>query len=68
MLLIPVGRESTLREHINDSSNPLPVYRVRGKILVSWLEFKKSIQRFRYKTLDLDKIVDDVLENLRKKK
>ena len=57
----------TLREHINDSSNPLPAYRVKGKILVNWIEFKKWMQGFRHKNVDLDKIVDDVMEKLRTK-
>jgi hypothetical protein len=26
-----------------------PAYRVKGKILVNWIEFKKWIQGFRYK-------------------
>lgn len=57
----------SLRGHINNPSHPLPVYRVRGKILVSWIEFREWIQRNRYKTRDLDKIVDDVMERLWKK-
>ena len=58
----------SLRGHINNPSHPLPIYRVRGKILVSWLEFKRWIQRYRYRTQDIDEIVDEVMESLRKKK
>jgi hypothetical protein len=58
---------STLRDHINDPSHPLPAYRVRGKILINWIEFKKWIQGFRHKTVDLDTIVDDVMESLTRK-
>ena len=58
---------STLRDHINDPSHPLPAYRVRGKILINWIEFKKWIQGFRHKNVDIDKIVDEVMEKLRTK-
>jgi hypothetical protein len=55
-----------LRYHINDHSRTLPVYRVRGKILVSWIEFKKWIQAFRRKNVDIDKILDEVMGSLRR--
>ena len=60
----------SLRAHISSPSHPLPVYRVRGKILVSWVEFKRWIQRYRFKaqTQDIDKIVEDILEGFREKK
>jgi len=59
---------STLREHIKNPSHPLPSYRVKGKILVNWLEFKEWIAPFRIKTLDLKKMVDDIMKSLNKKK
>ena len=30
----------TLRDHIKSPSHPLPCYKVKGKILVNWIEFK----------------------------
>jgi len=58
----------SLRDHINSHSNPLPAYRVKGKILVNWLEFKKWIQAFRHQTIDLDVMVDGVIKDFLKKK
>jgi hypothetical protein len=58
----------SLRSYINSPSHPLPVYRVRGKILVSWVDFNGWIQRYRCKTPEIDKIVDDILEGFREKK
>ena len=58
---------SSLRNHIKSPSHPLPSYRVRGKILVNWLEFKEWIAAFRSKPLDLNKMVDDIMKDLIKK-
>jgi hypothetical protein len=58
---------STLREHIKDPSNALPAYLVKGKILVNWIEFKKWIQAFRHKNVEIDRIVNEVMESLRRK-
>jgi hypothetical protein len=57
-----------LRDYINNPSHRLPVYRVGGKILVSWIEFKSWIKVFRHKNADIDEIVDEVMESLRRKK
>jgi hypothetical protein len=58
----------SLRDHINSHSNPLPAYRVRGKILVSWLDFKEWIRGFRQQTGELDAMVNGIIEDLMKKK
>ena len=58
---------SSLRDHMKSPSHPLPSYRVRGKILVNWLEFKEWIAAFRNKPLDLNKMVDDIMKDLIKK-
>lgn len=51
---------STLRNHIR--GNGLPAYEVRGKILVRKSEFDTWISRYRIKkSLDIDKIVNDVI-------
>ena len=54
----------TLRDYLKDSYNPLPHYKLAGKILVFWPEFMDWISR--YKTtgeIDIDSIVKDVCED-----
>lgn len=58
----------SLRNHIKNPSHPLTSYRVGGKILVNWLEFKEWIEKFRSQTIDLDKMVDKIVEDLIEKK
>lgn len=58
----------SLRGHIKSPSYPLPSYRVGGKILVNWIEFKEWIQTFRIQTIDLDKMVDEIVNDLIKKR
>jgi len=54
-----------LREHLEDAGEPLPCYRVGGKILVRWSEFEGWIARFRCRgRVDVDTIVADVLRTL----
>jgi hypothetical protein len=57
----------SLRDHIKSPSHPLPSYRVGGKILVNWLGFKEWIATLRSKTVDLDKMVDDIMKDLIKR-
>ena len=55
---------STIRDHINKGA--LPCFKVGGKILVRRSEFDKWIDNFRVrKNQELEKIVDDVLTNLK---
>ena len=53
----------TLRDHISDCSNPLPHFRVKGKILVRQSEFDKWTEGFRGKS-SVDGIVEEVLRNM----
>jgi hypothetical protein len=71
----------SLRAYLADPAHPLPCYRLRdphvivtktgkrqtvtGKILVRRSEFDAWMQRFRY-TSDLDKIVDEVVSEIRR--
>jgi hypothetical protein len=54
-----------LRDLLKDPPRPLPCYRVDGKILVRRSEFDAWMQRFKY-TPDLDKIVDEVVSEIRR--
>jgi excisionase family DNA binding protein len=54
----------TLRDHIHDSTDPIPSYRVGGKILVRRAEFHEWMGRHRYSTTTVDGIVGDVLRDL----
>jgi len=54
-----------LREHLEDTSHPLPCYRVGGKILVRWSEFEGWMAHFRCRGReDVETIVADVLRTL----
>lgn len=39
-----------------------PYYKMNGKILVFWPEFKQWMQTHRVKSMDIDRIVNSVLE------
>jgi hypothetical protein len=55
----------TLRSHLEDIADPLPCYRVRGKILVRRSEFDGWMaQHRRVGRVDVDRIVSDVLKEL----
>jgi len=55
----------TLREYLTDSVNPLPHYRVRGKILVRRSEFDGWIATYRQRGhRDVAQVVDEVLRTL----
>ena len=54
-----------LREHMDDVSHPLPVYKVGAKLLVRRSEFDSWIARYRQAgSVDVDRIVADVLKDL----
>ena len=56
----------TLREHLKDIRNPLPHFKVKGKILVKKSEFDQWIEPFRVgDSEELNRIVDDALDSLR---
>jgi len=54
----------TLRGHIHDLVDPLPAYRVGGKIFVKRSEFDAWMSRRRYSPTTVDSIVDDVVRDL----
>jgi hypothetical protein len=55
----------TLRTYLTYSLNPLPSYRVGGKILIRRSEFDSWIARYRNTgNVDVDQIVDDILKDL----
>jgi excisionase family DNA binding protein len=55
-----------LREHLEDSANPLPHYRLGGKILVRRSEFDAWMSAYRrVGPADVEKIVDSVMRDLR---
>lgn len=54
----------TLRELIKDPSRPLPFYKLAGKNLVYWPDFKAWIAGYKITGgLDVDAIVDSVLND-----
>jgi hypothetical protein len=54
----------TLRDRIHDAVDPLPAYRVGGKLVVKRSEFDAWMSRRRYAAAKVDAIVDDVLREL----
>jgi len=53
----------TLRDYLKDSYHPLPHYKLAGKILIFWPDFKEWIVRYRTEgEIDIDSIVSSVLE------
>lgn len=59
--------ERTLREWVHRSTDALPAVRVDGKILVRKSEFDAWLERHRIRpdSIDVGKIVDDVLKGVR---
>jgi excisionase family DNA binding protein len=59
--------ERTLREWLHRSTDALPAVRVDGKILVRKSEFDAWLERHRIRpdSIDVGKIVDDVLKGVR---
>jgi len=51
----------TLREWVKEPVQPLPCYKVKGKLLFSWKEVVKWIEQFRIETVDIDEITDNIL-------
>jgi hypothetical protein len=56
----------TLRTYLTDPTHPLPHFKMTGKILVKRTDFDAWIARYRQvnKSVDLDRLVNDVLRNL----
>jgi excisionase family DNA binding protein len=59
--------ERTLRQWLHRSTDALPAVRVDGKILVRKSEFDAWLERHRIRpdSIDVGKIVDDVLKGVR---
>jgi len=55
---------STLRGYLTDPDNPIPYFRVKRKILVRKSEFDRWMEHFRGENNDLDRIVDEVINDL----
>jgi len=54
----------TLRDYMKSSDRPLPFYRLAGKNLVYWPEFKAWIAGYKITGgIDIDGIVNSVLED-----
>jgi Helix-turn-helix domain len=53
----------TLRTYLTDPKNPLPHFKMTGKILVKRTDFDAWIECFRSREhpVDLDRLVDDML-------
>ena len=47
----------TLREHLTDPVNPIPHYKVGGRILISWPEFKRWMESFKVKSSDITDVL-----------
>ena len=46
-----------IREHLSDPVNPIPYYKVGGRILISWPEFKSWMESFKVKSSDISDIL-----------
>jgi hypothetical protein len=54
---------SALRGYINDSSDPIPSFILKRKILIKKSEFDRWMDRHRTDTGKIDRIVDEVLHD-----
>ena len=58
---------STLRDYLRHGRNPIPYFKVKGKILVRKTEFDAWLEGFRAnRKVDLNAIADEVVESLKK--
>lgn len=59
----------TLRDYLRDSRNPIPYFKVKGKILVRKAEFDEWLETFRVNRKQrVQDVVDEVMASLKKKK
>ena len=49
----------TIRNYIRNPADPLPAYRVGGRILFKWTEVEAWIARRRIEPVDVDRIVSE---------
>ncbi len=54
----------TLRDYMKSPDRPLPFYRLAGKNLVYWPDFKKWINKYKaVASMDIDGLVDSVIKD-----
>jgi excisionase family DNA binding protein len=51
----------TLRTRVKDPTDPLPAYRVGGKLLFRWAEVEAWLARHRVQPVDVNEMVNDLL-------
>jgi hypothetical protein len=56
--------DSTLRGYLSDTEKPIPFFRINRKILIKKSEFDLWMEQFRGENNDLDRIVDEVINDL----
>ena len=49
----------TIRNYIRDPADPLPAYRVGGKLLFKWSKVEQWLERWRVRPVDVDRIVSE---------
>jgi hypothetical protein len=54
----------TLRDYMR-GLNPIPHFKLKGKVLVKQSEFDRWLEAFRVDASKLEKVVDDVLKSLK---
>ena len=54
----------TLRQYLKDPVDPLPSFRLGGKILVRRSEFDRWMAQFRQEGADLDHIVSEIAKEV----
>ena len=54
----------SLRDHLKDPFNPLPAFKLKGKVLVSWLEFTQWLEGFRYEPESFEQKIEDAVNHL----
>ena len=50
----------TLRKWIRDPAQPLPAYRVGGKLLFQWCSVERWLENFRVTPIDADALADEL--------
>lgn len=54
----------TLRKLVIDPEDPLPAYRIRGKLLFDWAEVRAWVKNHRVRVADMDADVQELLSML----
>ncbi len=56
----------SVRAYVNRSDNPLPAYRIGGKLLFCWDEVEKWVEQHRVRMPDVNVDVDALIDILEK--